>query len=342
MKRLYFLSFVLFFVSCKTKSLKSEHSNIDDSQLIVAFGSCNKQFKENKLWDDVLLNKPSIWIWGGDVIYSDTENMIKMKKDYDEQLNQKGYSQLQKGTKIIGTWDDHDYGLNDGGEEFKKKDESQQLFLDFMEVDSLDIRRQQKGVYHSHVLNKAEGSIKIIILDTRYFRTSLTEAKTKGKRYRPNNYGEGTILGEQQWTWLKNTLNSSKADFNLIVSSIQFLSNEHGFETWGNFPHEVDRLTNLIKLSKAKGVILLSGDRHISEFSKTRIEGINYPIIDFTSSGLTHSYSNFSEENNPFRVGKVISNKSFGLLKIDLKSKIATMQMRGDNNVLQQELVQKY
>ena len=33
----------------------------------------------------------------------------------------------------------------------------------------------------------------------------------------------------------------SKADFHIIMSSIQVWSNEHGFETWGNFPHEVDK-----------------------------------------------------------------------------------------------------
>ena len=146
----------------------------------------------------------------------------------------------------------------------------------------------------------------------------------------------------RQWQWLENTLNNSEADFNLIVSSIQFLSTEHGYETWGNMPHEVNKLKSLIGTSKAKGVIILSGDRHISEFSKTAIEGVDYPLIDFTSSGMTHSYSNFGGEPNQYRKGKVVSDLSFGLLKINFEAKKVIMQMRGENNVLQQELIQTY
>lgn len=336
MKRFFILSLCLLIFACKS-------SQISDSQeLIIAFGSCNKQYLENTLWDDVLENKPKIWIWGGDNIYSDTDDMKKMKQDYDEQLNQKGYRDLQQSATILGTWDDHDYGLNDGGVEFGVKDQSQKLFLDFLGVPKDDKRRQRQGVYHSELIKSKEGSVKIIILDTRYFRTELTDSDNPNKRYQPNAYGHGTILGIEQWKWLEEQLNSSTSDFNIIVSSIQYLSNEHGYETWGNFPHEVDRLKNLIKTSSAKGVLMLSGDRHISEFSKTIIEGVNYPIIDFTSSGLTHSYDGYTGEPNPFRIGDVVPKLSFGLLAIDFKTRTITMQMRGDNNVLQQELTQDY
>ena len=137
-------------------------------------------------------------------------------------------------------------------------------------------------------------------------------------------------------------MKSSDADFNLIVSSIQVLSAEHGFETWGNFPHEVDKLKLLIKNSAAKGVIILSGDRHISEFSKTKIEGVSYPLIDFTSSGLTHVYSSFSGEPNKYRVLDVVPELSFGVLKFNFEAKTVLMEMRGIGNILQQKLLQSY
>ena len=75
------------------------------------------------------------------------------------------------------------------------------------------------------------------------------------------------MLGDKQWQWFSNELISSKADFNIIVSSIQVLSSEHGYESWGTMPNEQTKLFSLIKDSKAEGVIILSGDRHISEFS---------------------------------------------------------------------------
>src|SRR5690606_22233913 len=96
--------------------------------------------------------------------------------------------------------------------------------------------------------------------------------------------------------WLEEELNNSTASFNIIVSSIQFLSNKHGFETWGNFPSEVEKMMDLIKTSNGQRVIMLSGDRHISEFSQINLSDLSYPLIDFTSSGLTHTYEAFSGE----------------------------------------------
>lgn len=101
-------------------------------------------------------------------------------------------------------------------------------------------------------------------------------------------------------------------------------------------------MKNVIKTSKAKGVLVLSGDRHISEFSGTQIEGLSFPLINFTSSGLTHSYSSFKGEENPDRIGEVVSEISFGILKFDFKANKITMQMRGKDNVLQQEITQSY
>lgn len=313
-----------------------------DAHLVLAFGSCNDQDLPNKLWDDVLANKPSHWIWGGDVIYSDTDDMSLMAKHYAIQNAQEGYDAIIKQTSVEGTWDDHDYGLNDGGLEFVAKKESQQLFLDFLGVPENHKRRNREGVYYAETINKKEGSVKLIVLDTRYFRTALTKSADPDKRYDPNPYGEGTILGDTQWEWLEQELKQSEADFNIIMTSIQLLSWKHGFESWGTMPHEVDKLKKLIQTSGAKGVLVLSGDRHISEFSKTTVKGLNYPLIDFTSSGLTHSYDSFSGEPNPYRVGKVVSEISFGLLKINFKTRTILMQMRGDANRLQQELIQVY
>jgi len=326
---------ILIMLSCKSNEITS----ID---FTIAFGSCNRQNIDNKLWDDVLNNNPNIWVWGGDIIYSDTDDMIKMANDYELLLNQKEYDSLRKTIEVHGTWDDHDYGLNDGGEEYIKKAESQKLLLDFLEVDKEDNRRNREGVYYSKLFSLAKGTINLIVLDTRYFRSALVESKNPDKRYGPTDNKNTTMLGEVQWKWLEAELINTKSDFNVIVSSVQFLSAEHGFETWGNMPHEVSKLLNIIKSSKAKGVIILSGDRHISEFSQMDLDSVSYPLIDFTSSGLTHSYSNFTEEPNKYRIGDVVSSTSFGLLKFNFGTKKVIMQMKGDENELYQEINVQY
>lgn len=340
-KKLFIPFLLLSMVSCKSTK-HNVASGASESHFTIAFGSCNKLAIDNLLWDDIAVPHPDLWIWGGDIIYADTDDITKIEAKYKALKKVKGYNKLRKKTPVIGTWDDHDYGLNDGGREFSIKEQSQQAFLDFMDVPSDHPRRNREGVYATHNYDLGENSIKVIVLDTRYFRTSLVKDTVSDKRYLPNVYGEGTLLGSEQWKWLEEQLGSSSANFNLIVSSIQFLSDSHGFESWANFPHEVEKLKSVIGSSGARGVMILSGDRHISEFSKTTLEGINYPLIDFTSSGLTHAYTSFSGEDNPYRVGEVVAKESFGLIKLNLLSGEAVLEIIGDNGKVLESLHQKY
>ncbi|UMB60951.1 alkaline phosphatase family protein [Lutibacter sp. A80] len=330
-----FLFFLTILNSCKHKEI--------DPYFTIAFGSCNNQVLDNVLWNEIEKNKPDIWIWGGDIIYTDTEDMSFMQENYLKQKQDSSYSNFEKNVEILATWDDHDYGLNDGGNEYSKKNEAQQLFLDFLDVNKDDKRRNQEGIYYSKDYKiDNNNTLKVILLDTRYFRTALTPDTITQKRYKPNKYGKGTMLGEKQWNWLQNQLQNSTAKFNIIISSIQFLSSEHGFESWGNMPHEVDKLENLIIKTKAKNTIILSGDRHISEISKKEIKALNYPLIDFTSSGLTHSYTSYKGEPNKYRISDVVAEKSFGILKFNFKTNTVIMEMRGEKNKVYESVIQRY
>ena len=313
-----------------------------DGVFRIAFGSCNRTDLPNLLWDDILATDPDLWIWGGDNIYADTDDAEAIRAMYREQQAVPEYAALEASVPVIGTWDDHDFGKNDGGEEFGAKAKSQQALLDFLRVPQDSPRRTREGVYAAQEYAFGDHSLKVIVLDTRYFRTGLQPDPSGEKRYIPNARGRGTILGAAQWGWLARELAGSRADFNIIVSSIQLLSGEHGFESWGLFPSEQARLLNLISLSGASGVIVLSGDRHISEFSKVETPALEYPLIDFTSSGLTHAYRDFSGEPNPYRVGEVVARESFGLLLLDAAAGKATLQIRGDGGEVFAELQQGY
>ncbi|MDY8137672.1 alkaline phosphatase D family protein [Aquimarina sp. 2201CG5-10] len=332
---------LLLLLGCLFQVFSQENENIQ-SDYTIAFGSCNKQDKPQPFWNEIIKLSPNLFIWGGDNIYGDSEDMTKIANDYNIQNSNSDYQKLKKSTPILATWDDHDYGKNDAGGEWKLKKESQQLFLDFLGVPKKDPRRKQEGVYNSKVFETEKGSIKIIVLDTRYFRSPLQESEIEGKRFEPYENGEGTILGEAQWKWLEKELETNYSDFIIIVSSIQFLSSEHGFETWGNFPHEVSRLKNILINKAVRNAIILSGDRHISEFSIAKVKGLKYPLVDFTSSGLTHSYTSYNGESNRYRIGRVISIPSFGLLKFNFDTNEVIMQIRGEKNVVLQELRRKY
>jgi len=43
------------------------------------------------------------------------------------------YKQLRDTTPIVGVWDDHDYGVNDGDARYKNRVMQKQVFLDYMD-----------------------------------------------------------------------------------------------------------------------------------------------------------------------------------------------------------------
>ncbi len=330
---------LLVFCFLGFSNLIAQEPNV--SQFQILFGSCNRVELRNPFWEQMERTEADVFIWGGDAIYADTHNMRKMKNMYDAQKSLAAYKAFAESIPVMGTWDDHDYGLNDAGAEYGKKQKSQQLFLDFIGMPKNAETRTTDGVYTSKDFSITGKTIKIIVLDTRYFRSKLKRATNPEKRYEPVTDTTKTILGEAQWIWLNQEL-QEETEFTVIMSSIQFLSNEHGFESWGNFPHEVKRLENLIQNSNTKGLIILSGDRHIAEISKKQLSGLDYPLIDFTSSGLTHTYEAFDGEPNSYRVGEVVTRKNYGLVSIDLRTNEVEFKIMGENNEVLQAITQGY
>ena len=255
--------------------------------------------------------------------------MAVLKNKYDIQKNKPEYQELVKSMPVIGVWDDHDYGINDGGKFYSQKDSSQLLFLEFIDAPEEDARYQRKGLYSSYELMSNEKLIKIILLDTRYFRDTLDPDTATSHRYLPNPTGD--ILGEAQWQWLENELKNSQADFHIIGSGVQFVPNEHFYEKWANFPASRSRMIKLIEQLKPKPLMFISGDRHIAEVSRMELDDYDYPIFDFTASGLTHTWSEYWEEENQYRVGELIVQKNFGLIKVAWQegNPTVTFEVRG-------------
>jgi len=241
-------------------------------------------------------------------------------------------------SEIIGEWDDHDYGVNDAGKNHSKRDESKELLLDFLEVSDSDKIRSHDGVYSDYDYTFNDKLLKIILLDTRYFRDTLDPDMGSTNRYLPNEQGD--ILGEEQWQWFENVLRNSKADFHIVGSGIQVIAEEQGYEKWSNFPKSRDRMFELLSTINPKPLLIISGDRHIAEISKIDITGLDYPLYDFTASGLTHTWGMAWNEPNKYRVDSLIVSKNFGLIKLDWEkaNPAVTLEVRDDFDKLIQKI----
>lgn len=285
----------------------------------IAFGSCSDEERAQPLWMPIANRRPGLWIWMGDNVYADTPDPAAMRAAFDRAKANPGYQALLATTPVIGTWDDHDYGLNDGGREWHARDDAQRALLDFLDEPADSPRRRRAGVYESYTYGPPGRQVKVILLDTRYHRD----------RYHRTQYPlnpTGDILGEEQWAWLERELRGSTAQVHLIGSSIQVVPEEHGFEKWANFPAARERLFRLIGQTRAPGVVFISGDRHIAEISRIAGTAAGYPIYDVTSSGLTHTWREHGDEPNRHRVGELIVALNYGVLDIDWNARPVTLR----------------
>ncbi len=261
----------------------------------LAFGSCSKQLQPQPLWKPIAAFDPQVWLWAGDAVYAEggaAGTVEKLRDAYASQLLQPGYTTLlRRGVKVLGTWDDHDYGLNDAGRWLPSKNDAKDLFLNFLQHDQPSpspayelVQRQRPGVYSSHTFGIPPEQVKVILLDTRFSRDSHIIPSVGGMRFPLSplvaaslrgfcshcSIGadfEGDVLGSEQWDWLDGQLADSEAAVHIIVSSIQVQTSNPLVESWGHFPASRARLISLLNKYRPAGLLLISGDVHFAEMS---------------------------------------------------------------------------
>jgi len=336
---LYTLALVALTLALSPASAKFP-VDFDSPLEVIAFGSCNRDELPQPLWPVITENAPDLWIWGGDNIYADwhqrpdgqkekyTVNREWITKRYAAQYNHPAYAPFRKATPIIGTWDDHDYGRNNAGASYKLKEVTRDLALSFMEVPIGDPRWQREGIYGAYDFGPAGQRTKVILTDNRYFATGK-------KADKPD------LLGKAQRAWLETTLRESTADLHIFVSGSQILSAEHKYEKWADYPETLAWLLDLLREEDMPMTILLSGDRHIHEISVLEDDALDYPLVDVTSSGLTHPWKDFPGETNALRHGEVFTDLGFGLLRIDWSGETpkVTIEINDQANEVQNSIV---
>jgi len=344
--------FVLLFVSLFVLLLllggceqSSGRPAIDDlernkSQIVrIGFGSCaDDDEPTHKVWDALLATDPDVLLMVGDNVYADSDefksqpSVAVMQSEYAKLAASPGFAQLRATRPVFATWDDHDFGENDGGAAFAFKTESAQIFEDFWDYPADDPARGRPGIYTERRIDRNGIDIQVLLLDTRTFRGPLEDAPRSLacplKNYVPNT--TGTFLGEDQWIWLAERL-ATPADLRLLVSGQQVIADEHCFEKWGNFPHERLRLFETLRASGAANVVLISGDRHLGEISKLEASaenGTGFDLFEVTSSPLSARSGFGWGETNSYRVSDDnLRESQFGLLDVSRLAGTIRVQM---------------
>ncbi len=301
----------------------------------VAFGSCNVQRNPQGVWNAIAAADPQLFVAMGDNIYEETGAQFATPVDgivsAYEALNQSApFNALRRSVPMLATWDDHDFGPNDAGGSFEHRAASERAFEHYWSAPQE--ARDHPGVYHHLTVGPQGRQVQVIMLDTRFFRSDLARLpeETDNGRFTASTDPLATMLGQAQWAWLESVL-AEPADLRVLVSSIQVLSEAHGWEAWDNFPLERTRLLDALTARAPSGLVILSGDRHAAGIYETQWHGET--IVEVTSSSLNAPMSRGTQaatarEPDPLRLTPLVAEANFGTMAIDWPSRSLTLVIR--------------
>lgn len=316
---------------------------LDESKTLsrVIFASCADPKEDQSLWNLIAAEKSDLVLFIGDNVYGDVRSndpaLPELKAAYMRLAMSEPFARVREGAPLLAVWDDHDYGLNDAGADFRHKEQSEALFDYVWAIPESDPRRSRPGVYGSWTIGEAGARVQVILLDTRFFRSPLKPTDEMGapgkERYLPDPDPSKTMLGEAQWAWLAEEL-KKPAELRLLVSSIQVIAEGHGWEAWRALPAERDRLYAVIRESGAENVVLLSGDRHSAALYQ-RDDVLSYPLFEATSSSINLPSSRWraasgdtSMEPGPYRLGDMFFEANYGRIDVDWNRGAVTFSIR--------------
>jgi alkaline phosphatase D len=289
----------------------------DPPKMKFALGSCSKVNEEAydrpgkpygggyEIFTHIPEQEPDFMLWLGDYVYlteADDDSRTGIIKRYTHTRSLPEMQQLLATTANYATWDDHDYGPNNSDRSYIHRSTALEVFKMFW-------ANPTYGIYDTPaaITKFSWGDCDFFMLDNRSFR-------------KPNNRETGgapTILGEQQREWLIDALVSSRATFKFVGIGGQVLNSTERYENHINLaPAERKYILDMIFAEGIRNVVFLTGDRHHSELSSIRRNGIT--VYDFTVSPLTSGPHNAEDEPNGHRVeGSHVGIRNFGTVEIE-------------------------
>ena len=238
----------------------------------LAIGSC-ADLNPIKLWSDIENDRVDGLVLLGDTPYIDSTDLKIARRRHREFLSIKPLAKLICHTPTWATWDDHDFGGNDTNGTLKGKENTRQAFTEYRALSNFG--HDGQGIYSMF----RYGGLDVWLLDTRWF------ANTEPS---PADPSQPTLLGKQQWDWLRDSLKQSTAPFKLITCGMIWDDKQNQErDDWGTYSYERQSLFEFIGREKITGVLLVGGDIHCSRLLKYKTEAVcGYPIYQLIVSPI--------------------------------------------------------
>lgn len=264
------------------------------------------------MWDRLQKEKPEFLIMMGDMVYIDSKEFVPRDNVTEMDLWQRYTDAFRRIPlyhwvdliPVFTTWDDHDFGTNNGDRDFKAKEASLRLFHAFFGGPNLGDTWVNGPAGVASQIN-AFGQ-RFFLMDDRTFRQPNERQAEK------EAYGH---WGQEQHEWLMRNLQSDPTP-SWIVNGNQFLKGaamvfNEAFEK----DHPIEFSTFMSELANCRApVVFASGDVHLSEIMEVPLASTGYQTYELTSSCM-HSYVGDGWEN-PLRMPGAMT-REFNFMIID-------------------------
>jgi alkaline phosphatase D len=184
----------------------------------------------------------------GDNVYAGSTDPQVQRPIYDAHRRLAAHRAVVARTPSLAIWDDWDYAGDNSDGTAPGKELSLNTFKQLWPNPGYG-QPADPGVY----FKASWGDVDFFMLDGRYHR-SPNEAADDGRK---------TMLGAAQLAWLKRELAASDATFKFLASGGEWQSRGRE-DSWRSFLRERNELFRFIEEHRITGVVLLSGDRHVT------------------------------------------------------------------------------
>ena len=321
-----------------TLSFSTQPSGHTEYDFCMATGSCaclrdnnsvspTKHYQSGSgyhIFKAIAKQKPDYMMWLGDNIYvrnGEHRNTDGFNYRYTHTRSLPQMQPLLACTQHFATWDDHDYGTNNGDLTSSSRDVALESFNTFW-ANPATHPQDKKGLFYQYDIADAT----FFMTDDRTFRSPETQKDDKDKHF----------LGQEQLEWLLLGLEKSQANFKFVAVGSQVLNNntlqvKEGYAK--DYNTELQYLLSEIKRRKINGVIFLSGDVHHTILNKMTSADF-YPLYDITVSAFTSFQNPGLGTKNPYKVkGTLVWEHNFAMLRFSGKGADRQMQIEIRNKL---------
>lgn len=288
----------------------------------IAFVADTNVPGNSKLWKKLREVNPDLIVSVGNAISYNKFVVNSSSNPYGVLQRNNDISYLREHIPFMAMWSDMDYGLKNGSGTHSLVNKAKKDFLEYWNYIP-SIRPESVGIEHSAIFSDNNKKIQIILLDTKTYSDEW-QVSEDSKELQKNWNREQNFLGKQQWNWLKSEL-KKEASLRIIITHSVVGINSGNISRWGLFPHERQKLFDVIRDAGVKNYFVVSG----AQSSLSEVKLINHPALlnlSITAREGTHK----ALESDSHLTSKIFSTPTYGIAEIEDEGvKIKIMNFEG-------------